>query len=82
MKIQLIGRVMDVGHSNGMNYVTFNDTEVGGQVKLSIPGAENSIPIDSKMAVNAVIKPGIGKFGLYLRVESLTNLESDMKGDK
>lgn len=70
MEIRLVGRVLDKNESNGMTYVTMNDVETGGQIKLSVPGGD-AIEIDSKISLNAQVKPGIGKYGLYLKVTKI-----------
>lgn len=67
MFLKLIGRVLDKNESNGMSYVNFLDVETGGQVKLTIPG-ENLVEIDQKLNLDCEVKPGIGKFGMYLKV--------------
>lgn len=73
MEIKLLGRVLGVRFVNGVNYCTFNDAEVGGQIDLSIPGAEGAVKIDSLINVHAIIKPGKGKFGQYLKVDAILN---------
>lgn len=67
MQIKLVGRVLDKNESSGISYVTFLDVETGGQVKLSIPG-EGLVDIDQKLNLDCEVKPGIGKYGLYLKV--------------
>lgn len=67
MQIKLVGRVLDKNESNGISYVTFLDVQTGGTCKLSIPG-EGLVEIDQKITLDVEVKPGIGKFGLYLKV--------------
>jgi len=71
MKLQLKGRVINsnVGN-NGAVYVTMLDAEEGGQVKLSLPTSE-APPPDTLLNINAIVKPGIGRYGLYLSVVRL-----------
>lgn len=70
MQLKLIGRVLDKNEKDGMTYLTLNDVESGGQIKLSVPGG-GSIEIDQKLSLDAVVKPGIGKYGLYLKVTKI-----------
>lgn len=67
MQIKLVGRVLDKNESKGITYITFLDVETGGQVKLSVPGGEG-VQIDQKLNLDAEVKPGIGQYGLYLKV--------------
>lgn len=79
MKVQLIGRVLDVKPGkNGNQYVILNDTEEGGQTKLTMP-SDVQIKIDALVNINAVVKPGIGNYGMYLTVVSLNKSESKEK---
>jgi len=75
--VKMVGRVTDVNRSNGVAYVTLLDTEQGGMMKLSIPGAD-SVQIDQKLDLDVEVKPGIGKYGLYLKVVKV-NKKSDSK---
>jgi len=83
-RIILKGRVLEVNHSNGVNYVRFNDIEQGGDISVSIPGVEGSVEIDSRIDLDAIIKPGRGKFGQYLKLERLVQAEDTKAkgGDK
>lgn len=76
MKVQLKGRVLEVFKAKSGVYVTLNDIEEGGSVKLSFPeGTE--VKIDAALNLNAVIKPGIGNFGQFLKVTNIIK-----EGDK
>jgi len=83
-RLILKGRVLDVNHSNGVNYCRFNDIEQGGEISVSIPGAEGSVEIDARIDLDAMIKPGRGKFGQYLKLVKLNVLENPKPkgGDK
>lgn len=74
MQIKMIGRVFDVNESNGVSYVTLLDTESGGMVKLSIPGASD-LKVDNKLDLDVTVKPGIGKYGQYLKVTAINPKE-------
>jgi hypothetical protein len=76
MEIQIKGRVLEVNSKDGISYVTMNDTQEGGSFKVSIPGGEK-IQVDSLVNLAATCKPGMGKFGLYLKV---TKIHSEQKG--
>jgi len=78
-RLILKGRVLDVNHSSGVNYCRFNDIEQGGEISVSIPGAEGSIEIDSRIDIDAIIKPGRGKFGQYLKLVKLNSSENQEK---
>lgn len=80
MKVQLIGRVLDVNLGEKYNYVILNDTEIGGQIKLSMP-TNVPVNIDSLVKIDAIIKPGMGKYGMFLSVISLNQSESKEKGE-
>lgn len=67
MKMQLKGRVLEVFEAKSGIYVTMNDTEEGGSIKLSFP-LGTAVKIDALLNINAVIKPGIGNFGQFLKV--------------
>jgi hypothetical protein len=71
MLIKLIGRVTDKFVTDtGTAYLTFLDTEQGGLIKLAVPGGEN-LKIDDKLDLQAQVKPGLGKGGLYLRINEI-----------
>lgn len=74
MQIKMVGRVFDVNESNGVSYVTFLDVEAGGMVKLSIPGVSD-LKVDSKLDLDVTVKPGIGKYGQYLKVTAINPKE-------
>ena len=81
MKLHVKGRILEVRHAKGVNYITANDTEQGGSFQLSIEGTEGAIPLDALIDFHVEVKPGIGKYGMYLKV--VRNLsESDAKGEK
>ncbi len=65
MKVQIKGRVLDVSKGKDSTYVTMNDTEIGGSCKVGFPG-DVDIKIDQLIDLSAEVKPGIGKYGLYL----------------
>lgn len=67
MQIKLIGRVTDKRESNGIAYLTLLDVEQGGMIKLSVPGGD-AVQIDQKLNLDGEVKPGIGQYGLYLKV--------------
>jgi hypothetical protein len=82
MKIICVGRVTDVNHSdNGMSYITFLDVDQGGQFKLSVPGG-NDIKVDQKINLDVEVKPGLGQYGMYLKVVKVNSSESDKEGAK
>lgn len=70
MKIQIKGRVLDLGKGKNSTFVTMNDTEVGGSFKVSFPG-DVDLKIDQLIDLNAEVKPGIGTYGLYLTVQKI-----------
>ena len=74
MEIKLVGRVLKINRSNGVSYVSFNDTEEGGLIDLSIPGG-NEIKIDDLLSIEAVIQPGKGKYGQYLKVTDVASIK-------
>jgi hypothetical protein len=76
MEISIKGRVLEVNSKDGISYITMNDTVEGGSFKVSVPGGEK-IQVDSLVNLNASCKPGIGKFGLYMKV---TKIHSEQKG--
>lgn len=76
MNIELLGRVLEVFNAKSGVYVTMNDTVEGGSVKLSFP-IGTAVKVDSLINLTAVIKPGIGNFGQFLKVQ-----EFKTKGDK
>lgn len=79
MNIKVVSRVLDVNHADsGVSYVTFLDTEQGGQFKLAIPGGKD-IQIDQKIALDVEVKPGIGQYGMYLKVVKVNS--QDQKKD-
>jgi len=81
MNLQLVGRVLEVKQTDKYLYVTMNDTKEGGSVKMAFP-LNVQVKIDQLLNVNAIVKPGIGKYGLYLTVLQLLNTESNEKGEK
>jgi hypothetical protein len=82
MRIVVTGRVLDLNQGkNGVSYVKFLDTDIGGQFQLAIPGGE-TIKIDQKIALDVEVKPGIGQYGMYLKVVRVNSSESNEKGDK
>ena len=74
MLVKLIGRVLDVNRANGVSYVKFNDVEIGGGIDLSIPGGED-IKIDDLLEIDCICKPGKGKFGQYLKVDTMNKIK-------
>jgi len=70
-----MGRVLDVYHKSGNNYINFNDAEIGGEVKLTIPGAEGSVKIDSLIELDAEVKPGMWQGKQFLKVMKLNKEE-------
>lgn len=76
MEIKIIGRVLDVNVKNAQTYLTMLDTEQGGNLKLTIPGV-SAIKLDDKISIHASVKPGIGQYGLFLKV-----VEIFKEGDK
>lgn len=67
MKAQIIGRVLEVFEGKNSVFVTMNDTEEGGSVKLGFP-PNFKVAVDAKLDINATIKPGIGQYGQFLKV--------------
>jgi hypothetical protein len=78
MKIKIVGRITDVNVKEGMAYVTMLDTEEGGLFKVSIP-ANSGLVIDQKVNLEAICKPGISNYGLYLKVVSLVSNKTEVK---
>lgn len=76
MKVQLKGRVSDVRENDKGVYVTMNDTEEGGQVKVTFDKG-TSVKPDALLNLDVVIKPGIGQYGLYLKA-----IKINKEGDK
>lgn len=74
MQLKMIGRVFEVNESNGVSYVTLIDTEAGGMLKLSFPGVSD-LKVDSKLDLDVTVKPGIGKYGQYLKVTAINPKE-------
>ena len=70
MRLILVGRVLEVFEGEKSKYVTMNDTELGGQVKLNFPLSAD-VKLDSLVNLDAMVKPGIGKFGQMLVIERL-----------
>jgi hypothetical protein len=67
MEIQIKGRVLTVKAVNGNSYVTMNDVEQGGSFQVSIPTV-SEIKLDSLLDLKATCQPGMGKFGMYVKV--------------
>ena len=67
MKAQIIGRVLEVFEGKNSVFVTMNDTEEGGSIKLGFP-PNTPVAVDAKLNINAIIKPGIGQYGQFLKV--------------
>lgn len=76
MKVQLKGRVSDIRENEKGVYVTMNDTEEGGQVKVTFDKGTLVKP-DALLNLDVVIKPGIGQYGLYLKA-----IKINKEGDK
>ncbi len=77
MNIRTVARVTDINHADsGVSYATFLDTEQGGQFKLAIPGGD-SLKIDQKIALDVEVKPGIGQYGMYLKVVKVNSQDQE-----
>lgn len=70
MQLLITGRVLEVYQGEKSTIVTLNDTQEGGQLKLSFPQGQQ-VAMDSLLEINAVVKPGIGQFGQFLKVKKL-----------
>jgi len=77
MKLQAKGRVLDVFEKNGRSYVKMNDTELGGEFKLTFEGS-GPIKIDALLDLDVVVKPGMNGNNQYLTVVKIL----DKGGDK
>jgi len=72
MKIQVLGRVLDVFESNGKSYVKFNDAEIGGEFKLTFDGI-GVVQVDQLLNIDAEVKPGMRNNEMYLKVTKINN---------
>lgn len=76
MKVELVGRVIDVYEAEQANWITFSDTVQGGQIKLGIPKTVK-ILMDGLYNLVMDVKPGRNDKGLFLQVKSI---QSQTKG--
>ena len=70
MKVQIKGRVLEIYEGEKGMFVTMNDTEEGGSIKLGFPKG-TAVAVDSLLNINATIKPGIGQYGQFLKVTKI-----------
>lgn len=71
MKVLLKGRVSDIFDGEKSKYVTFNDVEAGGQIKLGLP-LTTGVKLDGLYDLDLEVKPQFGKDGLFLKVIKLS----------
>jgi hypothetical protein len=82
MLINFKGRLLDVNVSKGKAYATFNDTEQGGQFKMTFPGlTEKDLKIDGFYDLSVQVKPGYYDKQMFLTVVDIKSNSSGEKGE-
>lgn len=70
MYLKLKGRIWNIYEGDKSNYVSFNDVESQGQIKLGLP-KNVQVKNDQLVELEAEVKPGLGKSGLFLQVTKI-----------
>lgn len=73
MEISLKGRVIKNKTVNGVSYLNMTDVD-GGLIDISLPGGQD-LKNDDLVSLEAVVEPGKGKYGLYLKVIEVIQIQ-------